>query len=312
MLFVLVTLLGNLSGMRLNCYKERHDFSVPMTMDSNKEFLIIALRRSNDNEYSPSSIVLKGCKNKGKIRKFESPSDLVICLEICPRNKYLAAGLNNGTVELYKIKNGKKIKSFKHSWQFVDSVKFSQRGKFLTCQSFKTVSLIDYDEENSVINIEPEDTSSAIFCCASFAPKAGYIAIGTIEFEGQNKYLIRLFNKSKKTFDESLEGHISEVLCLEFNYNDEILASGSKDGRILLWDVNTREIVCIFEKHSGPINCLCFDRKGRYLHSGSKDKTSREWDTEYGTEEPKSLREHKKEVVMIKQGKNTNFLFKCT
>jgi WD40 repeat protein len=63
-----------------------------------------------------------------------------------------------------------------------------------------------------------------------------------------------------------------------------ILASGSTDRTVRLWDVKTGEILFSLKGHSGPITCLAFSEDGRTLASGSADRTVRLWNV--GTGKP--------------------------
>jgi len=63
---------------------------------------------------------------------------------------------------------------------------------------------------------------------------------------------------------------------------DKRLASGSYDGRIRLWDVDTGAECSSLEGHSGSVNALCL-HNGR-LVSGGLDKTIRLWSIEAGRE----------------------------
>ena len=66
--------------------------------------------------------------------------------------------------------------------------------------------------------------------------------------------------------------------CIEFSNNDKLLASGSSDCTILIWDLEIEELDCTLEGHVNPVSCLGFSPNDKFLCSGSDDKTLILWD----------------------------------
>lgn len=104
----------------------------------------------------------------------------------------------------------------------------------------------------------------------------GFIATGGFD----NKINIYKADSPYALF-KTLGGHMGPVNVVSFNKNGKLMATGSEERLILLWDSlwrNTRK----FEAHKDRINCLVFDNYGRYLFSGSDDKTMIVWDVTTG------------------------------
>merc|ERR1712166_1585927 len=73
-------------------------------------------------------------------------------------------------------------------------------------------------------------------------------------------------------------GHTEYVLDLAFpQHKGRILASASADKRILLWSMETYELLWAMEGHTGPVNSIQFSSDGTILVSGSRDRTIRTW-----------------------------------
>jgi F-box/WD-40 domain protein MET30 len=79
---------------------------------------------------------------------------------------------------------------------------------------------------------------------------------------------------------KTLKGHTNGVTCLHFR--DNILASGSYDTTIKIWDMESREEIRTLRGHTLGVRCLQFDNK--QLVSGSLDCTVRIWDWVTGLE----------------------------
>jgi len=89
---------------------------------------------------------------------------------------------------------------------------------------------------------------------------------------------------SQDTPSRTLIGHTNEIFGLAFDPNNQVVASGSGDESIRLWDVNTGRIQTILKGHTAPVRTLAFSPKGRFLASGASDKTTRVWDLKTGKE----------------------------
>ncbi|KAL4860467.1 hypothetical protein BDV12DRAFT_205020 [Aspergillus spectabilis] len=81
---------------------------------------------------------------------------------------------------------------------------------------------------------------------------------------------------------QALEGHSGSVYSVAFSPNSRLLASGSGDETVRLWDTVTGNLQQILEGHSGSVDSVAFSPDGLLLASGSGDETVRLWDTATG------------------------------
>ena len=68
------------------------------------------------------------------------------------------------------------------------------------------------------------------------------------------------------------------VRSVAFDLSGAVLASGSSNGSVRLWDVAARSELAVFEGHGGWVFSVAFDRLGAVLASGGLDGSVRLWD----------------------------------
>ncbi|KAL6716869.1 hypothetical protein ACLMJK_004781 [Lecanora helva] len=76
----------------------------------------------------------------------------------------------------------------------------------------------------------------------------------------------------------TFKGHANGIMCLQFD--DRILATGSYDSTIKIWDIETGEEIRTLRGHISGIRCLQFD--DTKLISGSIDRTVKVWNWRTG------------------------------
>ncbi len=79
-----------------------------------------------------------------------------------------------------------------------------------------------------------------------------------------------------------LDHHTDRITTMSFNLDGKLLATGSSDNTVCLWDIPSIESppnwrICL-SGHKDAIATLAFSPDGRWLATGSEDKTIRLWD----------------------------------
>lgn len=73
-----------------------------------------------------------------------------------------------------------------------------------------------------------------------------------------------------------LSGHTGEVRSLDFRADSNVLASGSLDGTIRLWDMNATKEIKSFAAHGGGVHSVMFAQNG-FIASAGRDVRVKLW-----------------------------------
>jgi len=93
-------------------------------------------------------------------------------------------------------------------------------------------------------------------------------------------------------------GHQLQVQRVSFSPDGKILASGSLDQTVKLWDVATGNLLRTLAGHTGEVLSVAFSPDGKSLASGGADKTIKFWDVATGREQ-KLLVGHRTRVTSL-------------
>lgn len=79
-----------------------------------------------------------------------------------------------------------------------------------------------------------------------------------------------------------LGGHSDTIFMVSFSLDGGLLASGSSDHTVRLWDPARGQLLKVLEGHKDKVKVIAFSPDGSLLASGSDDHTVRLWDPTRG------------------------------
>ena len=102
--------------------------------------------------------------------------------------------------------------------------------------------------------------------------------IEAIDTDGNVSKMFFTLTESSPHHIATLEGHTSSVNSVAFSPVDAtLLATGSSDGTVKLWDVMTQQNIATFKGHTAGVTSVSFSSDGTVLASGSWDRTVKLW-----------------------------------
>jgi WD40 repeat protein len=113
----------------------------------------------------------------------------------------------------------------------------------------------------------------------AFSPDGKYIVSGHSRGAFKQPDLSLCDTSTGKKVGE-FNGHERDVTTVAVSPDGKIMASGSRDGTVKLWDISERKEIASFDNHQDEIFAVAFHPRENLLASTGKDKTIRFWDVE--------------------------------
>ncbi|KAL7249073.1 hypothetical protein ACSBR1_011272 [Camellia fascicularis] len=101
----------------------------------------------------------------------------------------------------------------------------------------------------------------------------------TKNFFGRLVKEIGLLSYKLKLF-KNCAGHKKSVSSLAFSTDGQLFASGSFDGLVQIWDINSGNLKCTLDGHNGGVEWIRWHPKGHLVLAGSEDSIVWMWNAD--------------------------------
>lgn len=259
--------------------------------------------------FSPDGSLLATSDTHGDIRLWQIPSGKLLLtnkghrgwvwsVAFHPNGQTLASGSFDRTLKLWDTQTGECLQTLIGHTNYVQSVVFSPKGQILASSSYdQTLRLWDTQTGECLRILKGEDNRAWCWWIA-FSPDGQQLASGLLD------HRIKLWDTQTGETLQTLAGHNHWVSCVAFappcpagqawrqdvSGPSSLLASGSYDQTIKLWDTQTGECLQTLTGHTQAVLSISFgfsahptpgDRE-LLLASSSIDQTVKLWDVSTG------------------------------
>lgn len=259
--YLLVTATSVLLGLGGIWYLSSQPFTVTQSSD-----IDVSQPVNRTSEDSSLATTLKG------------HSSDVNSVAFSPNGEILASASDDNTIKLWNVATKQEIRTLKGHSQWIWTVAFSPDGKTLA-SSGKDKTIKIWNLETGEVIHTLEGHSQGVTSVA-FSPDGTTLASGSLD------KTIKLWDWQTAKEIRTLKGHLGEVTSVAFSPNPPnlytkglrgILASGSWDKTIKLWNLSTGREIRTLKGHKHIILSVAFSPDSSTLASGSQDKTIKVW-----------------------------------
>lgn len=206
----------------------------------------------------------------------------------------IAAGGSGGLVRIWDTKTHERLASFKAHGSYVKSLQFTDdNSKLITSGLAKAVEGKTKETEFKVWDLTtPKPAAVPLFDNLPGRWISGLAIHDNLLATGNSAGQFLLYDHSQRKVLHSIQGHDPvdgkdrAVQCIALSLDGTLLATGSEDHSIRLWNIETGERRAILSEHTSAVNSLQFyqhkardefDKAELRLVSSGSDGTIRVW-----------------------------------
>ncbi|CAE6481237.1 unnamed protein product [Rhizoctonia solani] len=218
------------------------------------------------------------------VRSYIQHPEEVTCVHFSADGSRLFSASRNKEIRVYDAKTGKLIGTPLHGGGSVTVIACTPKaGQIVSGSIDEMVRVWDIIKGRSKKIAFLEYPSSGGATVIAFAPNSNVVAFGFTDNS------IRLWGFDYETgtgspVSNALVGHSDIVRSIAFSTARSLVASGSDDMTVRIWDVQTSlPLGGPLIGHSGPVISIAFSPNGSQVMSGSVDGTVRVWSVDPST-----------------------------
>jgi WD40 repeat protein len=198
-----------------------------------------------------------------------------------PDGEHLASAGGDGTIKVWNSKTGKVVQTLGTHADSVYAVAFHPDGNHLAS--------VDAGRKTAALKVWDLKTGQQVFDGPGDAEHNIGTAYG-VAFSADGRHVATGSDGAVNVWDwkdrrqlHALPGHAKRAISVAFSRDGKLLASGSFQGSLKLWDAQTdAPPIRTVPAHIGPVSALAFNADGGRLASAGFDRFVKVWDVNTG------------------------------
>ena len=208
------------------------------------------------------------------LKSFTGHTDRIISLVFSKDGGTFASSSYDGTIRVWDPITDTPLQTITgHNRERIFHVTYASHGRILACLRVGGIQLWEPHTGRLIKTVDLKEGISS----TAYSPDNVTFAYAT---SGGNVWLLDANTGVPNAM--GLIGHTAGVSSLDFNRDGSLLASGSYDNRICLWNVATGELNKTLDGHTDSVQHVAFSPTGLILASASDDGTIQLWDINTG------------------------------
>ncbi len=236
--------------------------------------------------------------------EFHGSCNACLSVSFSPNDSTLVSAGRGGSIKLWDSHQTQEIATLRNvHTQDVRSVSFSHDGTRFASGSFDARLVVwDRDTQDAILSLDRRSGVPGPIFDVDFSPDDSKIVVAG----GRGGGFVSLVDLDTKTIEATSMGHGSIVSSVCYSPNGRLIATGSHDYTVRLWNVGEDTEARVFREHRHWVNCVAFSPDGRWLASAGQDHLIIR---DLKDDEARQLIGHRGEVSQIVFSTDGRFLF---
>jgi WD40 repeat protein len=201
----------------------------------------------------------------------------VWAVKFSPDDQKIASCSYDRTVPLWSAQSGKRLLTFGGHGRPVYCLAWSRDSKLVACAGDGVIiRVIDAATGTQVQELKGGNTGYCVWCLVFGATSDVLYSSGA----GYGDYAIvewKLAEGREATVTCRLQGHTDDVMGISTSPCGTMMASGSHDKTVVIWELTRKWKIRVLEGHTRMVRSVAWSGDGDIIVSGSWDKTVRVW-----------------------------------
>lgn len=202
----------------------------------------------------------------------------ITSIAISNNGQYLVSASKDYTFRVYETKSGALKFTSRDHVQPVTQVQFDPQDSFIltssTDKSIKIFKITDVLKAKSApITVNHNEAINGFV----LSPRKGHFILAT-----NSTQVVELSAKGK--VNSIFMGHSGRVNCIDISHNRKLIATGSDDKTIRIFNIATKQVLFTLEGHGWKVTSVEFSSDDRYLLSTCNNGEVKVWSVQTGLE----------------------------